>query len=916
MERALEDLESDRAELRADRTVASKERPPKARPEQLIAAVLEGSGTPDAKLALLEKLTTDVFAESDREELLADRTGASKDRPPRAVAVQLISSALQSGAGSAAETLKLVERALEDLESDRAELRADRTVASKERPPKASFGLRSRGLTHIDAAAAAEQLALEAEWLIMEANKIAAAAANSWLEVSASLSTSSASSLNIVEPNSRGLEAQQLVIEAKWLLLESEKMPAITHGRDSFIAEKNSSLASKEGPGRSLRVRLVKPIIHSPITLLADAPRWATSDGLCGTRSLLDSVSQQLVPTAAGALKLTVPSSSHADTDRDSFLADVREGRTAVKDGAGRRRERYVRGKPSSRASVSEALVDPAEKMRREALLLVSNAEKMQPGVAVELLAAREAPLGRRLKRADTFAEDLAAIAHAGSKDRPARMRDGFTKIASTALSSALKTMVTSPLDDDELREVQEAQVEKITSSWAELRGALGAAGQLLTAYRQPDCNGPNAAEEDSVPQRFVDEEEQAEKMARNSFFDRQHPGRDRARRHRGHSTDERMQKTKQFIRARHLKAIISGGRPSQAKCSQTTRNDAPLRGTENVRRFLDEKRDTGSMPAKPNRTGSGLFFRRRSSSSGRRAATSADDDAEYELADREGHKEAAGRHRIREELDGACGSTPFKRTKQAMVARRLAKKLESAGKACADEEPARLLSANAAKGRRFLSKFSLTRSPTMGSVDLSRPSQTSMVPPGMQADHAAIATLKADEYLSTMLAKADAEFEANTRAMLQAAAEMSRSELIEAACAYTEIIVDDRVGTLLPPKPRSWLQRIFCAAPKTFTIKFAHKSTPVEMLLLTNWTVQILKPKSKPFVLAAEQRRIEQVHKEAILTVYTCRRAHPRHLTPKCSTEGLHRCAAGPACTCTDERAPSVLAACCLPHK
>ena len=655
--------------------------------------------------------------------------------------------------------------------------RAGRDARARGGSLAATQGEKTSGLSAADARVAAEQVALEAEWLLAEAEKLAAAnvtASGGGFDderaelrgAGASIATkdrpgrrkekratkgaatkgSSTKSADTDDDEEEDAEvaweaalakeakAKQLVLEARWLLLEAEKVPF-----DADRDDQTSHRPSKDTPGRQTLKGRVAPMVAPPSGSKAekfslgsrdderfdgdtgeatrDGPGRKIHGGAIGMKAPPRPMSMQaalptIVPTWTTVEKLGDASTSSSTskefgTEREELRA---EGATrASKDFCSNRHERkrgvigslltMSASKPLSlsaapAAADAELAVDAAatreaarDAAKAEALRMMAAAEVLHAGTLnadeaswVDISKEADGPAAdavgskkrtKGLRRQDTFALDLAAGDSGETlKDRPER-RGGKRTSVMAAVSNAAAAAVAST-------------VKTLMTNALDAEEDREAHAQAVT----DSLLNRGAAR----ARRAKDEEELMDRLGSSSTNAKEKAGRvgkrigkknDAAPLEAGDSL-EPLARTKAKMRARGIAkaiAVRTGAAPPLGAGVSTSRvaTGAGLKGEE-LRTFLEERQQMrGKEKTKHFKAGGATLSKSRSG---------ADEDLLIELADREGEKEGAGRRRRGSQSQslrdlfggkGADDNTPLKRTKQAMKSRKVAARLAEA---------------------------------------------------------------------------------------------------------------------------------------------------------------------------------------------------------------------------------------------
>ena len=574
-----------------------------------------------------------------------------------------------------------------------------------------------------------------------------------------------------------------------------------------------------------------------------------------GAQTLLSRITP-LVPTAAESEKLEGRSNTRGRSD---LLEDAGE---ATKEGAGRRREPQERAalppligsgtdaekfghhadsylddfhedgavaskeRAGKRKEAKRPKAEVQQDLKLEAQRLMAAAEKLQPG-SVSDYDAKAADLpadqaGRRkLRRNDSFAMDRMGGREKGHKDRPERRGGGG--LVGRALARTVMTIMTNPLDDAETRA---AQAEKV------VHGLFG--------HRDHDR-----------------EEERAERLAQ-SGTEKTRAGRIRKAAAGDDAEGEAelggLAKTKQAIKARRLGKMLAGMGGGD---KQGQKLGAELRGAE-LRSYLAEKQiKREGKGGKNNRFSCNVQDTRLAELRGQM-----DEDALDELADREGEKEGAGRHRKRQQ-GGDDGGGGLRRTKQGMVARRLAKIMGGAS-AEASEKPG-LLGKGSSNLKQWMGALN-----KISAVNKMGGSNKGLMTLRRQASSFKMrsAALESNKVQTDLRKKADEQYETDKHAALTMTSAMTRRQLLTHQREGLQIFVDGHAGTLLEPPRRSIFARLFFRAPTAFTVQFEHKNVPIQMELLLRDTRSHTNSGRlpKPFMLKSDVDCIDRAYKEATL--------------------------------------------------
>ena len=535
---------------------------------------------------------------------------------------------------------------------------------------------------------------------------------------------------------------------------------------------------------------------------------------------------------------------------------------------------------PSARPTSPALAVAPAdgpppvslavERMREDAKRLLLAAERVAPGTLTSIdgdllpYASSSSALGAELEALrEEVREELRSDKRASqaTKDRPGRWQ-ATRKVAKTVASSlansvtaAARVLATNPLEDEEDRNDQARRLMErlrgkvVTDAIAHAASSLGAASS----------SGDNGGRACGDKRKHCDAEERAERSAAG----RERAGKLRLRSRGAGEAEEggRLRRTKQSLHVRRLKARIQG---SMARCSDVDGASASDNGAtdgqrgsnargsgdaERMKARLAERRrssindagGTGFVQRRSGSGGSGRCFSRSFASLPASAfrGSKVDEDAEDELADREGEKGGAGRFRSGRQGPKPATDERFRRTRQRMLARRLAKSIGAVGKkdADADEGNGQVATTSTAAAVRRLKK----KLPEMASR--SQAVSDGGTHPSLAPAYRISSSLSPEENVmrvqDELRALAKQVYEADKRRALRAAQCMTREDLLDGARAGLVVCVDGHAGVLLPPVLRPFWQRLLQSSAESrrqrrvFRIQFEHKAAPLEMELV-----------------------------------------------------------------------------------
>ena len=519
---------------------------------------------------------------------------------------------------------------------------------------------------------------------------------------------------------------------------------------------------------------------------------------------------------------------------------------------------------------------------------------------------------GARGSKFDPSCDPLASAAQPEAQPAAGRRRGSVIgSLMSRAVVVGVKALVTSPIDDDESRN---AQAQEMVSNMFG-RGGGGAGG-----------GGPAQPPKGFRRRGSTIEEERAERAKRSSTA-KEGAGRLRRMVRRASiikqkeatpdaesataDEDDKLQKTRQHIKGRQLAktlALTMSGNVSKDK----VKPNAARRGSI-LRHFVQQKQQTshegGAVSSRGNDAddkGQRCFKKvpQQVHSSTRNERMS-----ENEQLDREGVKEGAGRQRNRtkkpdEQADEEV-ETPLQRTQQKVLRRRLGATLAaSMGKApvqgtltrnrrasavalhftgmlgkmgggMGSSGGASSFSGGSKSGRASCRRASCGRASCRASCRRSSVAElrkeaellARIKSPDVRRE---AAKERADAVQERKRGQALAAYAESTEAAQKATASMTRAELMAMIPAGVDIVVDGRTGRVLPPRPRSLLQRLLTRPPTAFTVKFEHKSAPIQIELLLVDTKDPMgnarKLPASPFTLKAEVDRIDRELDEALL--------------------------------------------------
>eukprot|EP00900_Chrysochromulina_parva_P016518 jgi/Chrpa1/24868/Chrysochromulina_OHIO_Genome00015517-RA len=913
-ERLAELEEKERAE--ALKSEATKGRPTRAiRDAGGAGAAIEGA----ALIAIKQEVdeARQRLAELEQERAEALKSEATKGRPMRAIRDADGAGAPIEGAPYMAIKQEVDEarRRLAELVQERAEVPKSR--AGKERPVRTLAARVHDAMVSIPAA----------ELFLAEAAKLAGRdredRLDGWLESGTGASREGPGRLKEARPAKLADRSLRMQIAAELRPVTpslSSKLQATGSRKDEERAEMRAvgSAASKEGAGRrreggaslSAIARSMQPKLLEARELLAQLEKDERAEAI-----KLEAQKARRVPmTESAALKVLEARSAALKQrvlEARQRLAELEKAAGAVDDGG----TDVLVGVPPYALADSEAGIQ----MQRDALRLLLEAESMMPGcsggLSSELRLTHFGLVDRESER-KAFREEWAAVPSNATKDRPGRyMAAAAARVAGKMLTSAIKAILTSDLDDEETRNAQASSLvhglsEGLTHASSIVLNLSGLADQRIM--------GPRGSR---------DEEERADRVGSQ----KERAGRLQRARPQAVSTPSTvgggyLQQTRLATQARKLGKMIAGRLRSDETSTEsgglTVGQGGIKRSPSDLRRSFAERKKwsrkdllsgagvNAAAPrcfksAQPPMLRKGLSFR------GKRP----DDDTLDELADREGEIIGAGRNRTK---GSGIASGPLRNTKQKIVARKLAQKIGAAsppppailrqpgfdktasfkGRFFSMLEPKtqsdsiwhmaalHRISERASGHGRASGRVSLGDLPNQGSGRLwkAASSKTLMKTSSgrslldlidkdeweaarndtdMQEQ---LAGKTAEERKKKLVERAEKCYKLAMEAALEQTAALTFSELLELERSERplQIVIEGFAGVLLPAPRRTLLQRWgLRSVPMTVMLKMVHKDAPVKVELLTASTKS---PLAKPFRLKTIVDAADNARKKGLL--------------------------------------------------
>jgi hypothetical protein len=903
------------AELeKKERAEALKSKATKGRPTRAIrGADGAGAAIEGAALFAIQQEVDEArqrLAELEQERAEALKSEATKGRPTRAIRDA-------DGAGAAIEGAPLMaikqevdeaRQRLAELVQERAEVPKSR--AGKERPVRTLAARVHDAMVSIPAA----------ELFLAEAAKLAGRdredRLDGWLESGTGASREGPGRLKEARPAKLADRSLRMQIAAELRPVTpslSSKLQATGSRKDEERAEMRAvgSAASKEGAGRrreggaslSAIARSMQPKLLEARELLAQLEKDERAEAIKleaqkarpSREPMTESAALKVLEARSAALKQRV-------LEARQRLAELEKAADAVDDGG----TDVLVGVPPYALADSEAGIQ----MQRDALRLLLEAESMMPGcsggLSSELRLTNFGLVDRESER-KAFREEWAAVPSNATKDRPGRyMAAAAARVAGKMLTSAIKAILTSDLDDEETRNAQASSLvhglsEGLTHASSIVLNLSGLADQRIM--------GPRGSR---------DEEERADRVGSQ----KERAG--RLQRARPVSTPSTvgggyLQQTFQATQARKRGKMIAGRLRSDETSSESGGNKRSL--SEVQRAFAEKKKGSrkdllsgagvnAAAPrcfksAQPPMLRKGLSFR------GKRP----DDDTLDELADREGEIIGAGRNRTK---GSGKAWGPLRYTKQKIVARKLAQKIGAAslpppailrqpgfdktasckGRFFSMLEPKtqsdsiwhmaalHRISERASGHGRASGRVSLGDLPNQGSGRLWKAGSSKMLLKTSSGrslldlidkdewEAARNDTDKqeqlegktAEERKKTLVERAEKCYKLAMEAALEQTAALTFSELLELERSERplQIVIEGFAGELLPAPRRTLLQRWgLRSVPMTVMLKMVHKDAPVKVELLTASTKN---PLAKPFRLKTVVDAAKTARKEGML--------------------------------------------------
>ena len=894
------------AELeKKERAEALKSKATKGRPTRAIrGADGAGAAIEGAALFAIQQEVDEArqrLAELEQERAEALKSEATKGRPMRAIRDADGAGAPIEGAPYMAIKQEVDEarQRLAELVQERAEVPKSR--AGKERPVRTLAARVHDAMVSIPAA----------ELFLAEAAKLAGRdredRLDGWLESGTGASREGPGRLKEARPAKLADRSLRMQIAAELRPVTpslSSKLQATGSRKDEERAEMRTvgSAASKEGAGRrreggaslSAIARSMQPKLLEARELLAQLEKDERAEAI-----KLEAQKARRVPmTESAALKVLEARSAALKQrvlEARQRLAELEKAAGAVDDGG----TDVLVGEPPYALADSEAGIQ----MQRDALRLLLEAESMMPGcsggLSSELRLTHFGLVDRESER-KAFREEWAAVPSNATKDRPGRyMAAAAARVAGKMLTSAIKAILTSDLDDEETRNAQASSLvhglsEGLTHASSIVLNLSGLADQRIM--------GPRGSR---------DEEERADRVGSQ----KERAGRLPRARPQAVSTPSTvgggyLQQTRLATQARKLGKMIAGRLRSDETSTEsgglTVGQGGIKRSPSDLRRAYAERKKgsrkdllsgagvNAAAPrcfksAQPPMLRKGLSFR------GKRP----DDDTLDELADREGEIIGAGRNRTK---GSGIAWGPLRYTKQKIVARKLAQKIGAAsppppailrqpgfdktasfkGRFFSMLEPKtqsdsiwhmaalHRISERASGHGRASGRVSIGDLPNQGSGRLWKAGSSKMLlktssgrslldlidkdeweaaknDTDMQEQ---LAGKTAEERKKTLVERADKCYQLAMEAALEQTAALTFSELLELERSERplQIVIEGFAGELLPAPRRTLLQRWgLRSVPMTVMLKMVHKDAPVKVELLTASTKS---PLAKPFRL------------------------------------------------------------------
>ena len=903
-----------------ERAEALKSEATKGRPTRAIRdagganAAIEGAALMVIKQEVVDARQRLAELEQERAEVL--RSEATKGRPTRA-----IRDACGAGAAIEGAALLLIKQEVDDarqrlaeLEQERAEVPKSR--AGKERPVRT---LAARVHDAMESMPAAELFLAEAAKAAKLTGRDRADRLDGWLESGTGASREGPG-------RDRSLRMQLAKELRPPTPSHSSKLQETGSHKDEERAEMRAvgSAATKEGAGRrreggaslSAIASSMKRKLHEARELLAqleeaeraEAQKLEAQKGRPTHVPMTESAALKVLEARSAALKQRV-------LEARQRLAELERAAGAVDDGG----SDVLVGMPPYALPNSEAGIQ----MQRDALCLLLEAERLMPGcsggLSSELRLTHFGLVDRESeKKADR--EEWAAVPSNATKEyisgRPGRyMAAAAARVAGKMLTSAIKAILTSDLDDEETRNAQASSL------------VHGLSEGLTHAFNLSGLA-------DQRPRGSRDEEERADRVGAQ----KERAGRLQRARPPTASVPLTvpLQQTRLAMQARKLGKALAGRLRSDETSAESGgltegqggMRDRTKRSPSEVRRSFAEKMK-GSR--KDLLSGAGVnaaaprcfkstrpALRKGFSFRGKRI----DDDALDELADREGEKVGAGRNRTK---GSGVAWGPLVNTKKKIWVRKLAKKIGAASPppppilrqpgfdrssslihAMLQPKTGSIWHMGSGSSGRASGRVSLGDLPNQGSgrlwkagsaKTLLKTSSGKSLLDLLDKDEWEVARNDTDmqEQLAGKAAEARKETKAQVaetryklamEAALEQTAALTFSELLalERSERPLHIVIEGFAGELLPAPRRTLLQRWgLRSVPMTVMLKMVHKDAPVKVELLTASTKN---PLAKPFrlktvvdaantarkngMLAAEREAalvLSQLHKPSAIT-------------------------------------------------
>jgi len=870
-ERLAELEEKERAE--ALKSEATKGRPTRAiRDAGGAGAAIEGA----ALIAIKQEVdeARQRLAELEQERAEALKSEATKGRPMRAIRDADGAGAPIEGAPYMAIKQEVDEarQRLAELVQERAEVPKSR--AGKERPVRTLAARVHDAMVSIPAA----------ELFLAEAAKLAGRdredRLDGWLESGTGASREGPGRLKEARPAKLADRSLRMQIAAELRPVTpslSSKLQATGSRKDEERAEMRAvgSAASKEGAGRrreggaslSAIARSMQPKLLEARELLAQLEKDERAEAI-----KLEAQKARRVPmTESAALKVLEARSAALKQrvlEARQRLAELEKAAGAVDDGG----TDVLVGVPPYALADSEAGIQ----MQRDALRLLLEAESMMPGcsggLSSELRLTHFGLVDRESER-KAFREEWAAVPSNATKDRPGRyMAAAAARVAGKMLTSAIKAILTSDLDDEETRNAQASSLvhglsEGLTHASSIVLNLSGLADQRPVST--PSTVGGGY-----------------------------------------------LQQTFQATQARKRGKMIAGRLRSDETSSESGGNKQSP--SEVQRAFAERKKGSrkdllsgaGVNAAAPRcfKSAQLPMLRKGLSFRGKRP----DDDTLDELADREGEIIGAGRNRTK---GSGIASGPLRKTKQKIVARKLAQKIGAAsppppailrqpgfdktasfnGKFFSMLEPKtqpwqmaalHRISERASGHGRASGRVSIGDLPNQGSGRFWKAGSSKMLlktssgrslldlidkdeweaarnDTDMQEQ---LAGKTAEQRKKTLVERAENCHELAMEAALEQTAALTFSELLELERSERplQIVIEGFAGELLPAPRRTLLQRWgLRSVPMTVMLKMVHKDAPVKVELRTASTKS---PLAKPFRLKTVVDAADNARKKGML--------------------------------------------------